>query len=128
MRNFSLELESGFAGGVREGGDPPGVLVATAVEDHLADARRLGAVGQERTDLAGLVALGPLGAPDGAVQRRCRDEGTALGVVHGRPLLGTADVLAYPQVPARLADPRHRGDPVATAPLEKCGGHFLPAV
>src|SRR4051812_34904212 len=64
-----LELESGFAGGVREGGDPPGVLAAATVEDDLADAGGLGPLGHERPDLAGQVALGALAAPDGAVHR-----------------------------------------------------------
>jgi hypothetical protein len=60
--SFLLELESGFAGGVRQRGDPPRVLVATAVEDDLGHARGLGPLGEESADLAGqgaLVTLGP---------------------------------------------------------------------
>src|SRR6185369_4046165 len=46
-----LELESGFARGVSQRGDAHRVLVATAVEDHLGDAGRLGPLGEERADL-----------------------------------------------------------------------------
>src|SRR5439155_27134214 len=44
-----------------------------------------------------------------------------------RALGGAEDVLADPEVPARLADPPRPGHPRATAPLEQCGSHFLPA-
>src|SRR5207248_5884258 len=64
-----LELESGFAGGIGQGCDPPGVPVATTVEDHLADSGGLGPLRQQRAHLAGQLALGPFGTPDRAVQR-----------------------------------------------------------
>src|SRR5262245_43253438 len=49
FRIIGLELETGFAGGVSQGRNAACVPVATAVEDHLVDARGLGPLGYERT-------------------------------------------------------------------------------
>ena len=51
------ELQSGFAGGVGEGGDPAVVEVAAAVEDDLGDAGGLGPLGDELADLGGGVVV-----------------------------------------------------------------------
>src|SRR4029453_10022944 len=136
-----LELESGFAGGVRQRGDPPRVPVAAAVEDDLGHARGLGPLGEESTDLAGQSALVTLGAPHRGGERGGRDERVALEVVHdlradvprgpGDDEAGTlgraADVLADPEVPTRLSDGALGGNTAAIAALEQRGGHFLPA-
>src|SRR5262249_54309337 len=96
-------------------------------------------VGEQRPDLAGQVALCPVGTADGRVHRRGRRQGPALGVVHDLgdhvpqrtahyqawPLGGAGDVLAYPEMPACLADPARGSVPAAS--LQERGGHFLPA-
>ena len=56
-----IEVQPTLAGAVGQGGDPPGVPVATTVEDDRGDAGRLRALGDEGAHLAGqggLVALG----------------------------------------------------------------------
>src|SRR3954466_15351622 len=109
-----LELESGFAGGVRQRGDAPRVAVATAVEDDLGYTRGLGTLREEGADLAGDRALVTLGAPDGDVDGRRGRERVALEVVdhlggdvpqragdhQAGPFRRTGDVLTDPEVPA----------------------------
>src|SRR5262245_1122278 len=76
-----LELESSAASGVGQGCDATLVPVATAVEDHFIDARGLGPLGYERTDLGRDGLLVAVGAPDRGVQRRGRGQRVTLGVV-----------------------------------------------
>src|SRR6266545_2373599 len=81
MDDPSLELESGFAGSVRQGREATRVAVATTVEDDLADAGGLGPLGQERADLGRDRLLVAVGAPDRGVQRRRGEQRVALAVV-----------------------------------------------
>src|ERR1700761_7390491 len=122
-------------------GDPPRVLVATAVEDDLGNARGLGPLREQRADLAGQGALVALAAPDGRVERGGGGQRVTLEVVddlrgdmprragddQAGALGGAADVLADPEVPTRLADGTRGTDTGAVAALEQRGGHFLPA-
>src|SRR5690606_30841823 len=75
------ELEPGFAGGVRQGGDAPGVLVATTVEHDGLDTGCLGALGAQGTALLGLRGLVALATADRAVQSGRGRHGVALQVV-----------------------------------------------
>ena len=65
-----LEVESGFARALGEGTDAAVIAEAGAVEDDLADAGLLGAAGDERADLLGLVALGALALAQLLLERR----------------------------------------------------------
>src|SRR4029079_5309365 len=130
--------EPGLARTVGQSRDAAGVAIATTVENNLADARGLGALPEKGTHLARDIALRALGGTQRGVHRGGRHQGVALRVVHdlrgdlpqaagdhqARPLGRTADVLADPEVAARLADGALGGD--ATAALEELGAHFLP--
>src|SRR4051794_9836797 len=50
MRSKSLDREPGLAGAVRDRLDPAVVLIAAAVEHRALDARRAGALGEQRPD------------------------------------------------------------------------------
>src|SRR3954454_14664997 len=86
------EREAALAGALGEGGDPPVVLVAGAVEHHALDACSLGPLGDELADLA---RLGRLVAVEGAEVRLHRARGSprpGAQVVDGMD----ADVLGGP--------------------------------
>src|SRR5207245_2554305 len=75
------ELQAGFAGGVRQGGDAPGVLVTTTVEHDSLDTGGLGALGNQGADRLGLRGLVALATANRSVQGRRGREGVALHVV-----------------------------------------------
>src|SRR5699024_12417881 len=114
-QGIDSERQSTLAGGLGERGDPTGVLVATAVEDHSGDPGVLGSLGDELPDLDRLVGLGALAVPQVRLQRGSRRQGVPLGVVdeldhdvlgraensQARALGGSADPLPSPVVPAQ---------------------------
>src|SRR4051794_36763576 len=132
------EREATLACTVGQGGDPPVVLVAGAVEHHTLDARGLRPLGDELADPAGLGRLVALEGPDVGLHRAGRGQRPADQVVddldahvprraghdHARPLGGPGDLLAAPDLAAQT-----RGDARARvlAGLE-CDSHrHLPA-
>src|SRR5581483_1007145 len=131
---ISLDLESGRAGAVAEGGDAAVVAEPAAVEDHALDSGGFGALADELADLlCGLDGTGTTGAQR-RLGRRGRGQGAPGGVVddlgvdvlvgpeHGqaRPLGGPADPLADPAVAL---------DPRLGAPDSHCSrSYFLPAL
>src|SRR6478672_982875 len=78
-----LELQSAFAGGIRQRLDPAVIQPASAVKDDLLDLGILGALGQERAHGFGRddAAGGLQRLPQGLVQRRGSRQRRALEVV-----------------------------------------------
>src|SRR3954451_21592815 len=114
----SSEVQPTLAGPVGQRGDPPGVPVATAVEDDGGDARGRGTLRDQGAHPAGQGGLVPLGAAQAGVHGRGADQRAADGVVddlhvdvpraavdhQAGALRRTADALAQPGVPAQPRD------------------------
>src|SRR6185312_6369093 len=79
---LSLEVQAGFARGVRQGLDPAMIEVAATVEDHVLDALLDGALGDQRADAGGGVLVRALGLGFAAFQRRGRRERHATLIVN----------------------------------------------
>src|SRR4051794_5591342 len=88
------EGQAALTGSVGKGRDATVVLVAGAVEDDLAHARGLGALGDELTDLAGLGGLVTLEGPEvllGGRRERQRLADQVVDDLDGDVLGGTCD-------------------------------------
>src|SRR6188472_3087505 len=88
------EGQAALAGAIGKGRDAAVVLVAGTVKDHAVDAGRLGALGDELTDLLGLRGLVALEAPQVRLHGGGVGEGAADQVVDdlaGDVLRGTGD-------------------------------------
>src|SRR3954467_2624307 len=140
------EVQPALARTVGQRRDPPGVPVATAVEDHGGDAGGLRALGDQRTDLTGQGGLVALGTAQTGVHRRGVGQRPADGVVdqlhvdvpraaldhQARTLGGAGDALAQPVVATQPRDAARRADVGAdglAGPgllVLRCLSHHLP--
>src|SRR6187455_1199328 len=127
LGSFRSELEAGFAGGIGERLDTPVVPEPGSIENHVRDARGLGALCEQPADDGRLLGLGRRGPTEVLLDRRRSGERRARRVVdhlrvdvveaaehrEARPILRTRQVEADPLVAlascgAAAGDLRHR--------------------